>query len=309
MKHDAIKQLFGDEKKVSSKKSRTIGRRGKKRLNPDGSDKFFNGLNSKFLTYEQAKIFCHAASFITTAAEYKDWVRIKKYKFLPLTPNIKYRDEWEGWGEFLGTGNPGPNAKRTYMSYIEAKMFAQKMAIKHDLLDGHLMANWLNFLDNQMALPEAERDVGKNVNRHPQEYYDEWEGWPVFMGKNLKSKVDAMQQARKQEIEREIQEDFYSYYQNVRIVAILGGVDPIKPNVVAIVHSQGLLNLLTMCDRNHADILAAYEYNPDREYEFMSSIQSQSQQISNELFSMRNVNATISDIATIFKEIPKDHLK
>jgi len=262
MNHEEIRNAF--ERKDAprkKKKSRNMGRRGKKRIQADGSDAFFNGLNDRFLSYEQAKVFVQAAEFITSATEYKTWVKVKKFKFLPLSADLKYRDEWEGWGTFLGTGNENPRRiKPKYLPYREAKALVHVVAHKHNLMKGHVMQNWLSFLDQQYLLPEDERELPVTVPRNPQAFYDEWEGWPAWVGKNLKSKIDAIQ--HKATMEVEIKKSNVAKYDGQPVYAITTGVDPTNTQMIKVIVSyEGLSKLLLDCSNLQYDITRAYVFD------------------------------------------------
>jgi hypothetical protein len=68
-------------KAVAQKKK--LSGESKTRLNePMVVDKFYNGLNDKFPSYDQKEDILPRSRIYYSAAEYKEWVKIKKYKFL-----------------------------------------------------------------------------------------------------------------------------------------------------------------------------------------------------------------------------------
>jgi superfamily II DNA or RNA helicase len=64
----------------------------------------------------------------------KDWYFYSKSKKFPLnlpkTPNQKYKKEWKGWGDFLGTGRIADFLKK-FRSYNDAKKYAQSLRFKN----------------------------------------------------------------------------------------------------------------------------------------------------------------------------------
>jgi len=301
MKHEAIKKIFENKKESSPKRKKMSGR---PRKNNGKKPMPYNGIGAgKFLVYEQAKLFCHAAEIITTNSEYKEWVRIKKYKFLPLTPNITYGDKWEGWGEYLGTGTLPPQERKDYKNYLDAKFFAQKMAKKYDI---NSQKDWLNFLDDQALLPMNERDTTTDVYRNPNYYYDEWEGWDAFLGKTMKHTVDALQQ--KERIEQEVQEDFFSQYDNKPLLTVLANVDSANKSLIqVIINSDGLLNMLMVCDKCVGDIAGIFHYNNNLNDDILHILTSKGLDRGNRVFMVEDINFVITELDTLLGQVPKKH--
>lgn len=48
---------------------------------------------------------------------------------IPSNPARTYKNEWKGWGDWLGTGNIGP-LNRQYRSFEQAREFAQSLRLK-----------------------------------------------------------------------------------------------------------------------------------------------------------------------------------
>ena len=258
--HEAIRKLFEKTSTTPEKKKANAGgrkRKSKKTVHEQGA-----GLHNKYLTYEQAKIFIADAVYITSASEYKDWVRIKGYKFLPLTPEYVYRAEWEGWPTYIGTAKPQPKGMKR-LPYYEAKSIAQKIALKHDLTDGDCFKNWLQFSDAQYLLPPEERELPTSIPRHPQQYYDEWEGWPKFLGKGLRSKLEQVQEKAK--LVAEANNDQITEYNGQPVFAITTGVDHMNQNMIkVVVNYDGLSQLIATCNNLQYDILSAYIFDKSK---------------------------------------------
>ena len=63
---------------------------------------------------------------------YKEWTEYsksgKKPKDIPTTPRRAYKKEWEGWGDWFGTGTVATQ-DRVYRSYEDAKKFVHKLKL------------------------------------------------------------------------------------------------------------------------------------------------------------------------------------
>jgi len=112
-------------------------------------------------TFEQAKnhIRTMQKKFkITTLHEFRALAVMGKISpLIPRDPAIFYKKEWNGWGDFLGTGNVRPG-DRQILPTIEAKIEARKLAKKYDIRtreqwvkahrEGKIPSNLPRFLDN-----------------------------------------------------------------------------------------------------------------------------------------------------------------
>jgi superfamily II DNA or RNA helicase len=59
----------------------------------------------KFTSYKKAKKYAQSLK-LKNRDKWKRYVKYKNFpKDIPTNPNNKYKTEWKGWGEFLGTGN------------------------------------------------------------------------------------------------------------------------------------------------------------------------------------------------------------
>ena len=84
-----------------------------------------------FRPYEESKKFAQSLNLKNT----EDWFKAcrdgKVPYDIPSSAIRIYRDEWEGWGVFLGTGNKNNRtARETFMSFEEAKKWARESGIK-----------------------------------------------------------------------------------------------------------------------------------------------------------------------------------
>lgn len=299
--HEAIRKLFERTAVTPEKKKTNLGGRkpkGKKTVHEQGA-----GLHNKYLTYEQAKIFVADAIYITSQTEYRDWVKVKGYKFLPLTPTYVYRADWEGWPVFLGAEPARPKGLKK-LPYYEAKSIVQKLAIKYDLTDGDCFRNWLRFCDEQYLLPDDERDLPKTIPRHPHSYYDEWEGWPKFLGKGLRSKLEQLQEKAK--LVAEANNDQITEYNGQPVFAITTGVDHMNPNMIkVVVNYDGLSELIAACNNLQYDILGAYIFDKNQLANILDDLATFGADKGDSRFLVRDMQGLLSTLSFGNIELPR----
>jgi len=110
-------------------------------------------LGTAFLSYEKAKKIVQQAG-IKSCREYFSWK--ERPDNIPARPDIIYKNEWKGMGEYLGTD---------FLSYKEAQKIVQKAGIKTQK-EYH---NWKERPSNIPARPDIV-------------YKNEWNGWGEFLG-------------------------------------------------------------------------------------------------------------------------------
>ena len=55
-------------------------------------------------SYKIAKLSAQETG-LTSKKAYQNWCRDNQVTHIPFEPSRVYKDEWEGWAEYLGTGN------------------------------------------------------------------------------------------------------------------------------------------------------------------------------------------------------------
>ena len=98
----------------------------------------------------------------------KDWFNRKHPLGIPKYPHVVYgrSGDWQGWPEFLGN-------RRINYSYEEAQKYAQSIGVTG-------VKDW------------ESRKHPPGVPRSPSVVYGrsgDWQGWPVFLGKQKKSQL------------------------------------------------------------------------------------------------------------------------
>jgi superfamily II DNA or RNA helicase len=86
------------------------------------------GRNREFLPFKEAREFVRSLGLKT----YEGWNAYsasgKRPSNIPSSPHRVYGNEWEGYGDFLGTGKLGRNRK--FLSFEEAREFVRSLGLK-----------------------------------------------------------------------------------------------------------------------------------------------------------------------------------
>ena len=280
--------------------------RKKKRSNKHHKSAFLNGLNRKYLSFEEAKAYIATVPYITTKIEYQDWCRVKKFTFLPITPNTVYRREWKDWPDYLGTDSLRAFRNKDYYSFYDAIGIIHKLAIKHDL---KTQVDWFNYYDDQYLTHEDDRDLPiDRIPKHPCHKYEECKTYAQWLGRNIKSKVDEMQ--HRQKMVKEIQEDIFTKYQGQPVFAITSGVDPINENLIKIIadHS-GLASLVTSVEHLQYDILAVFIFDKNGVAELTQTLISNGLDYGDNCYLINNMSSLLYDMRNIAREIPSQEYR
>jgi len=100
----------------------------------------------------------------------------EKPQDIPTEPR-HYKDEWKGFGDWLGTGMVS-NKNRIYKSFKEARAYIQKINLKSS-------TQWSLYCQNKLKeFKEKPQDIPNAVHRV---YKDEWKGWGDWLGTGRKN--------------------------------------------------------------------------------------------------------------------------
>ena len=131
----------------------------------------------RYVPYDAAKIIVQAFGGITSRAKYWKWYDKQKPPHLPKYPNRTYPD-WASWNDFLGVDNSFEkelNRKRKITrGYWESVRWVQAQGYKDQY-------DYKRHYENG--------DVPLDIPKAPNAYYPEWQGWGVWLGKNVRSYV------------------------------------------------------------------------------------------------------------------------
>jgi hypothetical protein len=126
-----------------------------------------------FRDFESARAFVHALHLPGSLA----WPRYLNGEFLdipplpsdiPRSPTGHYREQWRGWGDWLGTGTIAPS-DRKFRSFEDARIFARKLGLD----GGKAWRTWSKSRGNRPP----------DIPGSPDTYYrgQGWISWPDFL--------------------------------------------------------------------------------------------------------------------------------
>jgi superfamily II DNA or RNA helicase len=87
---------------------------------------------------------------------------------IPIRPDSAYREEWKGFGDWLGNGNIATRG-RNYRSFDNARNYIRSFKFKNQF-------EWNNYTKS--------KDFPKDVPKNPHSVYEEWEGMGDWLGNN-----------------------------------------------------------------------------------------------------------------------------
>ena len=129
------------------------------------------GWDGSYYSYEDAKKHVKKLE-LKSKSDWYNYNKLSKNRLnkIPNNPQTVYKENWEGWGVFLGTLTIAPQNK-FFISYQEASIVVQKLDIK-------TIDEWTKFKNsdnfNKYDLPKAPEIVYKNKG---------WIGYPEFFGR------------------------------------------------------------------------------------------------------------------------------
>jgi hypothetical protein len=128
----------------------------------------------EFKSYEDAKKYAQSLK-LKGRTEWRAYTKRKDFlRDVPVTPSEVYRVKWEGWGEFLGTGNTSNRkvTKAKRFNFELDKKYAQSLQLTNE-------QQWIN----HTKLEEFPKDI---VVAPDKKYKKEWKGWGDFLGTSTK---------------------------------------------------------------------------------------------------------------------------
>ena len=124
--------------------------------------------DKKFKTFNEAKNYIQALE-LKSQDEFKKLMQSEhRPSYIPSDPLRTYKEEWEGWGCFLGTSNISLKDKE-HMPFKEARIFARSLNLKN-------IEEWKEYCN---------ANKNPKIKIHANETYTrtgEWEGWGDFLG-------------------------------------------------------------------------------------------------------------------------------
>jgi very-short-patch-repair endonuclease len=123
--------------------------------------------NREYRSFEQAQTFVQTL-MIKSTAEWREYCQSgKKPHDIPRTPDIIYKQDWHGWGDWLGTGTIAP-FNREFLPFEEARNFVHALGLKG-------VGEWRAY-----CLLGKKPDT---ISTHPDRTYkSDFQGWGDWLG-------------------------------------------------------------------------------------------------------------------------------
>lgn len=163
--------------------------------------------NQNYLSWEEARTHMRS-ELIPSRGKYFEWWDRNKPKTIPRFPYRVYKDEWTSWNDFLGTNNKFNEKIGTrWRPFLEATSWALKLGLKSQ-------SEWMEYCKQEELLPD-------DIPARPDLVYEEWRGWPHWLGNRP---VEAIQSH--QEVAKKIQVYYIIQYPDVPGNVLTFGIDP-----------------------------------------------------------------------------------
>jgi hypothetical protein len=123
--------------------------------------------NRIYKSFDEAKKFVHSLE-LKSYDEWREYCKSgKKPPDIPANPLSVYKNEWKGFGDWLGTGTIASyNIK--YRSYEDAKKFIHSLGLKN-------LAEWRKYCKSSEKPPD--------IPGYPEHVYrKDWKGWGDWLG-------------------------------------------------------------------------------------------------------------------------------
>ena len=120
----------------------------------------------KFYPFEIAREKVRALN-LKTEKEFRLWCKQEgRDKAIPTNPAAFYGKEFDGLGDWLGTGRVA-NQVMTYLPFHDARSYARALGLSSQ-------SEWLQWF--------SQKDPSINIPKHPESVYLDWSGWGDWLG-------------------------------------------------------------------------------------------------------------------------------
>jgi hypothetical protein len=125
------------------------------------------GQRRDWRSFEEARQWARKSGALTE----KDWRQLVKNtdfpQNIPKLPSRVFRDDWKGWGDWLGTGNIAPQ-NANYLPFEEARSLARDMGLQTE-------REWRAY--------KASNELPEGMPRKPEHVYRNtgWKGFKDFL--------------------------------------------------------------------------------------------------------------------------------
>jgi len=126
----------------------------------------------KFKSFVEARKFIHSLQ-LKGSQDWRNYFKSEKMPLdIPSHPHIIYKKEWQGWGDWFGTGRIATNIiKLKYREFSDARKLVHTLGLK----------NAKQF--RQQASKYPRKNIPPDIPSHPYLVYKkEWIGWGDWLG-------------------------------------------------------------------------------------------------------------------------------
>lgn len=114
---------------------------------------------------------------LQSVSQYKTWWKLHTPSKIPKRPDRAYKNEWKGWGYFLGHYNEYPFDRKHYRSFEDAREFAHRQNFKS-------LDEWHEYAQSGKK--------PKDIPSRPDIVYrrnQEWHTWNDFLGNRIDDRI------------------------------------------------------------------------------------------------------------------------
>ena len=122
-------------------------------------------MKKQFRDFEEAREFIRSLGLKSNAEWRMYWKSHSKPDYIPAAPERTYKNEWKGWGDFLGTHN---TYEKKWRSFEDARKFVHTLEL-------NTLNEWTKFTQSNLR-PD-------DIPVHPERTYkNEWKGSGDWLG-------------------------------------------------------------------------------------------------------------------------------
>ncbi|CAN5515657.1 hypothetical protein BH18THE2_BH18THE2_22250 [soil metagenome] len=143
----------------------------------------------KFRAFAEARDAVHKLQLRSKKEWYKYTSSGRRPKDIPSQPYRTYKNEWRGWGDWLGTGTIASYNKK-FLPFHEARQFARGLGLKSS-------QEWLMYCKSSGRHEDIPIVPSKT-------YKNEWEGWGDWLGATTFGEIKYLPFTQAREVVRKL---------------------------------------------------------------------------------------------------------
>ena len=120
-----------------------------------------------FMPFEKVLEYIHSLN-LSSRVKYKKWILSRARPLnIPRVPEKIYRDKWQGWGHYLGTGRIA-NKNKVFRPFEEALEYIHSLNLSSE----EKYFKWSKSGERPPDIPSNPKKI----------YKDQWQGWGRYLG-------------------------------------------------------------------------------------------------------------------------------